>query len=702
MIILSLRAAALPAALALSALLPAKVAADPGGAGAPDIIVTGRISGSLTADAPEDARRAADRIPGGASIIDMADAEGRRNATLADALRLAPGVFAAPRFGPEDLRLSIRGSGLVRTGHAKGLLVLRDGVMLNAADGNFDPPTLNLGAASHLTLLRGPAALGLGATTLGGVIALESRTGRTAPGFALDAQGGSFETWGMDATGGIANHRVDGFLAFGTSGTDAYRQQAATRSVRLTGNVGFRLSPTLETRLFAGHVDFESKWPGVLTRAEYEADPRQASLVAVRRDQDNNIRQTHLASRSVWADGPHQLTLAFGVDDRFKDHATPQGILEEATETLSGSLVYALGAATGPEPIALSLGIRAASSDQQARTFAYAGGLMSPNSARKGALASSRDRKARTVELFGRAEHALTPQLVATGSLAAVWTDRRDRPSAGDPPTGGPAYDVRYDAVLPGVGLLWRPAAYVTVFAGWAQSFEPPAFFDLGGNAPLQPDRIPRLRAQRADTIELGTRGRAEALRWDITLYHGWVRGELLRLDAAGALNPPIVNAERTMRTGLESAATLDLAPALGVADRTLELAAKWDWSHSRFDADPVAGNNRVPGIPEHNAYVELAAEPVAGLLLRPNLTIRSSTRTDVFNTPGAEAGGFALLGLGAAYEAGPWRLWLDARNLADRRHVSAVNIVNRATPASALFFPGDGRAIYAGIGARF
>jgi hypothetical protein len=36
------------------------------------------------------------------------------------------------------------------------------------------------------------------------------------------------------------------------------------------------------------------------------------------------------------------------------------------------------------------------------------------------------------------------------------------------------------------------------------------------------------------------------------------------------------------------------------------------------------------------------------------------------------------------------------------RSHVSAVNVVNRATATSALFFPGDGRAIYAGITTRF
>lgn len=694
----ALRAVAVPALLATALSLPA--AAEP--AGVPPIIVTGRISGSLTSDTAEDSRRAVDRIPGGAAIIDLAGEVGRRTATLADALRLAPGVFAAPRFGPEDLRLSVRGSGIVRTGHAKGLLVLRDGVPVNAADGNFDPPSLDLGAGSHLALLRGPAALGIGATTLGGAIARESPTGRTAPGLALEAQGGSFETWGTRASAGLAGETVDGFLAISTSGTGGYRVQSATRAHRLAANLGWSIAPSLETRLFVGHTDFESQWPGVLTRAEFEADPRRASLVAVRRDQDNNIRHTHVASRTVWAQGPHQVTLALGHDRRFKDHATPQGILEETNDSWTGSLVYALGAKTGPQPVAMSLGVRSMATDQEALTFAYAGGLMSPDSARKGPLSASRDRRATNLELFGRAEWALAPGVVATGSLAALWTDRRDRPGPGDPPTGAPAYDFSYDAVLPGLGLLWRPAEGVTLFAGWAQSFEAPAFFDLGGNAPLQPDRIPRLRAQTADTFEMGTRGAAGALRWDITLFHARIDGELLRLDAAGALNPPIVNAGKTRRTGLEAAATLDISDALGSAPGRLQLAAKWDWLDARFEADPVYGRNRVAGVPEHSAYLELSAEPVSGLMLRPNVTIRSKTETDLFNTPGRAAEGFALLGLNARFERGPWALWVDARNLADRRHASAVNVFNRATATSALFFPGDGRAVFAGLAARF
>jgi len=47
-------------------------------------------------------------------------------------------VFVQPRYGSEESRLSIRGSGLQRTFHGRGLKLLQDGVPLNLADGGFD------------------------------------------------------------------------------------------------------------------------------------------------------------------------------------------------------------------------------------------------------------------------------------------------------------------------------------------------------------------------------------------------------------------------------------------------------------------------------------------------------------------------------------------------------------------------------------
>ncbi len=682
---------AAPAVLA-SASVSSEAAFD-AGEGIDRIIITGRQSPSLTADTAEDARRRAEAISGAASVIDAATLQTQRTQTLADALRLAPGVFASPRFGDEDLRLSVRGSGIVRTGHGKGVLLIRDGVVINQPDGNFDAPVFDFASASHITLLRGAAALGAGATTLGGVIEVNSRTGLTHPGARIEASAGSFETLRGAAQIGGSSGQLDGFAAVSAGRSDGYRANAETRSLRLTANAGFRFSDTLETRLYAAYVESDGLWPGTLTRAQFEADPRQAAAVSLARRQATDIEQTFLSSRTVWAPGAHQLTAALGWNDRFKYHPTPGGILEEASQTWSAALTWSWAEANSP--VSFSAGLRYADMDQDAVTFAYAGGVNSPQSADKGAVSSNRARTASNSEAWVRAGFDATDDLKLTASLAALRTERDDRRAAGDP-SPNPAFSRTYEAVMPGVGLIWRAGETWSVFASLARSAEAPSFFDLGGNAPLQPDRIPRLRLQTADTLEAGVRGQAGPARFDVTVYHGRVKGELLRLDAAGALNPPIVNADRTLRTGLEAAGEYEVSEALFGAGPGLTLAGKYDWSWFRFDNDPVYGSNRVAGVPEHAAYGEARFSFGEHVTVSPNLTWRGRTSADLANTVSADAS--VLFGLGAAFERGPVRFWIDGRNLTDERWVSATNVVNQAGANSGLFFPGDGRSVYAGI----
>ncbi|MDO9320019.1 MAG: Plug domain-containing protein, partial [Pseudomonas sp.] len=94
--------------------------------------------------APTQAEVRADfaKIPGGASVVDSESYKTGRSSTPQDTLGLATGVFVQPRFGAEESRLSIRGSGLNRTYHGRGLLLMQDGAPINLADGSFDFQTL--------------------------------------------------------------------------------------------------------------------------------------------------------------------------------------------------------------------------------------------------------------------------------------------------------------------------------------------------------------------------------------------------------------------------------------------------------------------------------------------------------------------------------------------------------------------------------
>ena len=91
----------------------------------------------ITPTAPgEDAARAeAARVPGGTDVVSASDYAHGRASTFSDVFAFSPGVFAQPRFGAEEARLSIRGSGLQRTFHMRGIYLMQDGVPITLADG---------------------------------------------------------------------------------------------------------------------------------------------------------------------------------------------------------------------------------------------------------------------------------------------------------------------------------------------------------------------------------------------------------------------------------------------------------------------------------------------------------------------------------------------------------------------------------------
>jgi iron complex outermembrane receptor protein len=93
----------------------------------PPVEVAAEGTSSPTLESIEDARERIRRVPEGVNIVDAEQYRERRVSTPPDALQFSPGVSAASRFGEEEARISIRGSGLQRTFHMRDLQLLQDG-----------------------------------------------------------------------------------------------------------------------------------------------------------------------------------------------------------------------------------------------------------------------------------------------------------------------------------------------------------------------------------------------------------------------------------------------------------------------------------------------------------------------------------------------------------------------------------------------
>ena len=85
----------------------------------------GRPAILVAADAPADeARRQAGQTPGGADVVTHEDYADKSLVSLRDALGFSPGIYLQPRFG-QEVRISIRGSGISRGFHMRGLTLLQ-------------------------------------------------------------------------------------------------------------------------------------------------------------------------------------------------------------------------------------------------------------------------------------------------------------------------------------------------------------------------------------------------------------------------------------------------------------------------------------------------------------------------------------------------------------------------------------------------
>ncbi|OYW75018.1 MAG: hypothetical protein B7Z37_15240 [Verrucomicrobia bacterium 12-59-8] len=282
------------------------------------VITAKKDSPSLTVPSLElRQEQIATSTPGGAGVVDAEFYKRGRASTLKDALDFSPGVLVQSRFGAEESRLSIRGSGLQRTFHGRGIWMMQDGMPLNLADGGFDMQAIEPLTANYIEVFRGANALQYGSATLGGAINFISNTGYTAPATQARVEIGSFNTHRAQISSGFVSGKTDVYVSITASHTDGFRDWSKQESFRVFANIGTKISPNLENRLYLTYVDSNSQLPGNLTKAQMQNNPQQAApgsfiptVVGGAGYQERDYRLFRLADKLTYSDGDNTLTLS--------------------------------------------------------------------------------------------------------------------------------------------------------------------------------------------------------------------------------------------------------------------------------------------------------------------------------------------------------------------------------------------------------
>jgi len=656
----------------------------------------------------EQARAALKRVPGAGNVVDLTEADGRLS-TSADVLAYQPGI-SAQSPGNEGVKVSIRGSGINRGpgAHASGISVSLDGLPLTGPGGTpyelLEPLWL-----SRAEVLRGANGFERGALALGGAINYVSRSGRDSAGLELQYEAGSRGYHKRSIGYGGVSGDVDYYLAYTDTESDGYQRHAASDGKGAMANLGWQITPTLETRFFVRYRETNHETPGRLTRDQIRNDPRAANpanlAIDARRPQPGS---TWIGNTTTW-----QIDDASSLQAGLVYHTYPMDLNESLYRqqldysNLNATVDYRhrhllLGRAS-----VTTLGLRVThdldADVRETLRFAsngYAAGTHTRDFSHHGTDST----------LHIGNDLALTDALHLQTGLALINT-RRDVQVTW-PATPERLREHQWD-YAPRLGFTWQQTPQTQWFGNLSRSVEPAhpwsmiwgsnQYFAAGNGASTGRQRAPvQLDNQTATTLELGARGDSAIGRWELTGYYARVLHELLTVEVLPVPNLFVAenNASPTVHRGLE--AGLDSIVWQG-RDGRLSLRQAYTFSDFRYRDDALFGSNRLPGLPRHYYQAELRYDHPTGFYAALNTEYASAMFVDYANSVRADS--HAIVGSRVGFDApsGRWQAWAEMRNIGDRHYAATVTPgYNDAGKDVARSTPGEGRGVYAGLRWRF
>ena len=607
--------------------------------------------------------------------------------SLADSLAGTAGLVVQPGFGDIDPpRISARGSGLQSAPVNRGLLVRLGELPLNAGDGSFNTALIEpafFEGARLRSASQDPAAAAL---ALGGSLDFLGY----AP-MRLAAAVGSAGLGKVVAQGDAAPFRLpDARLAYGTAGafsamqTDGWRPQSEQQRTAAIAQAAWAKGEELALRASFYGTDLSYDVPGPLTLEQAESNPDSISRMAAADRPRREARFGRLAVTGDWCRSERALSSAFSVQhthDWFRQLRS-NGIADTRGTDCA---LLASGSTRWIKAGALWLGTW-----REQQRFTNLAGVAGPRFA-------DLQQQAHSVTGWADASWWLGDGFEFTTGFSWLYARRAT--------AGTVTGNSDYSAASPRVGLEWRlPSSNWKFFARAQRGTEPPTFDDLlpvrGPPAALSVAWTP-LRCQRADTIEVGARYAAGSrCTFGVTAYGAAWRDELLRLADASGATRGTVNAGPTQHRGIESSLQCRLLE--GWTNVSFRLAHTW--SEARFAGDPVYGDNRLAGLPQHVGTAELEWVHERG----PFAALGASWvggRTYADHANRLSYPGYALANLRLGWRREGWGVALEVGNVFDRGYIGStagVLDVARDPATTAVFLPGRPRTFTVSVERRW
>jgi len=579
-----------------------------------------------------------DLVPANIQVINRADLKNQAGVSIADfAANNLQGVSINETQGnPFQPDITFRGySASPLDGNPQGLSVYLDGVRVNEPFGdNVRWDLIPSFAIQGMQLVPGSNPL-FGLNTLGGAISIQTKSGRTNPGAAIEASGGSWGRKNLSAEfGGVSKDgSVDYYLGANYLDEDGWRKYSPTTVKQTFGKVGWQNESTkIDISYLNANNDMIGN--GLTPTVLLEEEGRNA--IHTRPDQTRNflnqltlngshwINQDVMLSVNTYYRRSNRNTLNGDVNDAYGNDYSPSspfdpeldcdahaencfGVMNRTRTRQNGYGLQAQLAFNQALMGKKNQFIIGAGYDGSKVRFSQTEQLAADFDATR--MPSSLENEIETAaSLTGKTNnwHVLATDTLSLNDMVHITasarynrvkvrnTDNLVASGSKDPATDGDlSGNHLFNRLNPSIGLTLTPNPNLTAFGSYSESSRAPTSIELGCADPLHPCLLPNAMASDpplkqvvAKTFEFGLRGKlTDTIKWSASTYHAMNHNDIqfvYSTQSMGYFN----NVGKTKRQGLDLGLT-------GSVDKfTWNAAYSYIKATYESDFDVVAQNN--------------------------------------------------------------------------------------------------------------
>ena len=605
-------------------------------------------------------------VPANVQISTQKDLARQRQGSLAEFLEQnATGITVnaaqGNSFQPDVSFRGFTASPLL--GVPQGLSVFQDGVRINEPFGdvvNWD--LIPQSAIASIQLIPGsnPA---YGLNTLGGALAVHTKSGSDNPGGSIQVTGGAFGRRAIEFEQGGKYGSVDYFLTGNLLRERGWADHNPSRVAQFFGKVGYQdketdldLSLTMADNSLEGTQTLPESFSRNIRQAYTYPDRNDNKLAMLTFKGSHFITEQLLLGGNAYYRDYHNRSISSNVNGGFGAVDPLTGVpdtvqatndrsaIDQASHGLGLQLTYLADLAGRKNQFVIG-----ANADLGRARFTQASQPAQFNASRGADAVSgfTEDTDAGTMNryygVFATDTLSLSEQwtLTLSGRYNIARIRIEDR-SGTAPELNG---DHRFSRFNPALGVTFNPSQHLTTYISYNEGMRAPTPIELTCADPNAPCKLPNnflsdppLKKVVSRTVEAGARGKFnENGTWSAAVYRTELSDDIQFVSSQGAGSNTgfFQNVGNTRRQGIEVMATDRFGP-LGASVRYSYIAATYqsaflenspvNSSADENGAIAVRAGDSIPAIPRHSLKLRLDYEANERLSIGGNILYASSS----------------------------------------------------------------------------